>query len=502
MLRRGTDDKKRQTYFLAVLVDMDYVRDASGNVMAIYEKGNNEINSGKLSQIEVDLYGSSRVGLWQRNLDVESTNWWLFETTPMVGTSNGGTTAMLTRGRITYELSNHLGNVLVTVSDRKIQVQDPNNTTQTLYYNADVVTATDYYPGGMQMPGRKYENGTSYRYGFNGKEEDNEISGDGNKLDFGSRIFDSRLVRWLSTDPLQAKYPFASPYNFVLNNPISFIDPDGKDIIIGENYANTHFWTTFLNKTFDGNVQFKIETDAEGVHRLKLDLLQGKSFKSETQRKAYEYIKSIADNSSTNVKIMSGGIGYSLQESHDPNISHLWHISADDYKDAEFNEQIVGVTKVDGFGYNGIGTSFIHFLAEQYSAQVDQKLTQSHQRNDWNYIQAHEDALKKGVEIFGYSWAPRVDIPNGKRLAEDWDIIDKDGNYVTTLRMIHDFRGKKPKFSTTTFQRKDLQAGQKWKPIIDNNSTQQDRRKYSETYPIDRDTTPSSDKPQKQKSRG
>ena len=78
----------------------------------------------------------------------------------------------------------------------------------------------------------------------------------------------------------------------------------------------------------------------------------------------------------------------------------------------------------------------------------------------------------------------------------------QEGNYVTTLRMVHDFRGKKPKFSTTTFQRKDLQAGQKWKPIIDNNSTQQDMRKYSETYPIDRDTTQSNDKPQKPKKRG
>jgi RHS repeat-associated protein len=467
-----------------------YIRDAQGNTLAVYSQRNND----PITWDEQHLYGSSRLGMWNWDTTVPGKP-------PVVASNNSPIYDSLLCGSRTYELSNHLGNVLVTVSDKKIGV-DNNSDGVIDYYTADVVTANDFYPGGMTMPGRKYENGTSYRYGFNGKEEDNEISGDGNKLDFGSRIFDSRLVRWLSTDPLQAKYPFASPYNFVLNNPISFIDPDGKDIIIGENYANTHFWTTFLNKTFDGNVQFKIETDAEGVHRLKLDLLQGKSFKSETQRKAYEYIKSIADNSSTNVKIMSGGIGYSLQESHDPNISHLWHISADDYKDAEFNEQIVGVTKVDGFGYNGIGTSFIHFLAEQYSAQVDQKLTQSHQRNDWNYIQAHEDALKKGVEIFGYSWAPRVDIPNGKRLAEDWDIIDKDGNYVTTLRMIHDFRGKKPKFSTTTFQRKDLQAGQKWKPIIDNNSTQQDRRKYSETYPIDRDTTPSSDKPQKQKSRG
>ena len=107
---------------------------------------------------------------------------------------------------------NHLGNVLVTVSDKKISVQ--NGTTGTIaYYNADVVTASDYYPFGMQMPRRKYSQpNSSYRYGFNGKENDNS-TGEGN-LDFGARIMDARLGRWLSIDLKQAKYPFFTPYRW------------------------------------------------------------------------------------------------------------------------------------------------------------------------------------------------------------------------------------------------------------------------------------------------
>lgn len=207
-----------------------YVRDASGNVMAIYENGNNEINSGKLSQIEVDLYGSSRLGIWKRNLDVESTNWWLFETTAMPGT-NGGRTAVLTRGTTTYELSNHLGNVLVTVSDRKIQVQDPNNTTQTLYYTADVITATDYYPFGMMMPSRSYYGaGNQYRYGYNGKELDKDISNDA--YDYGMRISDQRLGRFLSVDPISDKYPELTPYQYASNRPIDGIDEDGLEVCL------------------------------------------------------------------------------------------------------------------------------------------------------------------------------------------------------------------------------------------------------------------------------
>jgi len=60
-------------------------------------------------------------------------------------------------------------------------------------------------------------------------EKDDEVKGIGNSLDFGARIYDSRLGRWLSIDPLSAKYPSLSPYNFCENNPIYFNDPTGKD---------------------------------------------------------------------------------------------------------------------------------------------------------------------------------------------------------------------------------------------------------------------------------
>jgi RHS repeat-associated protein len=70
----------------------------------------------------------------------------------------------------------------------------------------------------------------SYRFGFNGMYKDNELKGIGNSYDFGARIYDSRIGRWLSLDPLAAKYPDLSPYAFVANNPIRLIDPDGRDI--------------------------------------------------------------------------------------------------------------------------------------------------------------------------------------------------------------------------------------------------------------------------------
>jgi RHS repeat-associated protein len=77
----------------------------------------------------------------------------------------------------------------------------------------------------MQMPGRKFSGG--YRFGFNGKENDNEVKGEGNQIAFEERIYDPRLGRFLSIDPIANKYPFQSPYVFAANNPIALIDVKG-----------------------------------------------------------------------------------------------------------------------------------------------------------------------------------------------------------------------------------------------------------------------------------
>ena len=92
---------------------------------------------------------------------------------------------------------------------------------------------SDYYLFGMQMPGRSFQS-DEYRYGFNGMESDDEISGNGNSYTTEYRHYDPRLGRWKSLDPLMSSFPHISPYAAFANNPIVFTDPYGLAPVNGD----------------------------------------------------------------------------------------------------------------------------------------------------------------------------------------------------------------------------------------------------------------------------
>ncbi|ASZ10850.1 RHS repeat protein [Chitinophaga pendula] len=186
-----------------------YVRDPQGNVLAIYGNKNGDAQQYWKEQ---HLYGSSHLGMWTPNMNVGSGN-----ATSIWGQS----------GNRRYELSNHLGNVLAVMTDNRRGI-DANGDGTIDYYEPEIASAQDYYPFGMLQPGRSYGTG-DYRYGFNGKENDNEVKGQGNQQDYGMRIYDPRVGKFLSIDPLTKDYPYYSPYQFAGNTPTKFIDLDGAE---------------------------------------------------------------------------------------------------------------------------------------------------------------------------------------------------------------------------------------------------------------------------------
>ncbi len=83
-------------------------------------------------------------------------------------------------------------------------------------------------PFGMVMPERN-SSSSVYRFGFNGQEKDDEIKGIGSSYEFSYRIYDPRLGRFLSVDPLVRSYPWNSSYAFAENDVIRSIDLEGLE---------------------------------------------------------------------------------------------------------------------------------------------------------------------------------------------------------------------------------------------------------------------------------
>ncbi|MCZ2130759.1 MAG: hypothetical protein LC109_10895 [Bacteroidia bacterium] len=137
-----------------------------------------------------------------------------------------------------YEMTNHLGNVLATVLDRRTGVFDPIEDTL-MYYTADVVNATLYYPFGQAMLSYKNEE-YKFAYGLNGQEKEDDIFEGAYSAEYWQ--YDSRLGRRWNKD--QVERPYFTVYGVLGNNPIINVDVAGDDWFV---YSKTK---KFLGYTY------------------------------------------------------------------------------------------------------------------------------------------------------------------------------------------------------------------------------------------------------------
>lgn len=250
-------------------VETRYIYDGANNVLGIYVEGDTTVNAGKLSLVERPIYGSKRLGILRSYVDMSQG-----DITPIVPLRGLGIARIVgfERGKRNYELTNHLETVIASVSDRRKGLTA--NGTTVDRYEPDVTSANDYYPFGMQMPGRKFGN-TDYRYGFQAQEGDHEIRGEGNSWNYAYRMHDPRIGRFFATDPLQDKYPWNSPYAFSENKVIHAVELEGLEAhvlteVYDENkkHKNSSFaWDVNAPPVDEGELHYrKVYSQAGGNH--------------------------------------------------------------------------------------------------------------------------------------------------------------------------------------------------------------------------------------------
>jgi RHS repeat-associated protein len=179
-----------------------------------------------------------------------------------------------------YQLKDHCylsavegGNVRVTFTDK-----DKNGI-------PEVQSENHYYPFGMPIAALSYTNNATtlntidYKneYFYNGKEAEDDF-GLG-WLDYGARMYDPTVGRWWSVDPMADKIRRWSPYSYCFNNPMRFIDPDGRFV---DDYKIMKDGTVkFVKETKDNTDRiFKtksngdIKTDIKGNPKVAIDKIE------------------------------------------------------------------------------------------------------------------------------------------------------------------------------------------------------------------------------------
>ena len=188
-----------------------YIRDAQGDIMAIYRYTNP--SSASLRLTENPIYGSSRLGSYQQSKQLRGV------ATYIMGMSlpSIDNTQPLYVSRKRYELNDHLGNVTAVVTGRLLNGNGPSP------WQPELLSAAGYEPFGSLLPGRNYSS-DSYRFGFNGQEKDDEVFGStGTSMSAEFWQYDTRTGRRWNLDPVDK--PWQSRYSTFSGNPIARVDP-------------------------------------------------------------------------------------------------------------------------------------------------------------------------------------------------------------------------------------------------------------------------------------
>ena len=271
-----------------------------------------------------------------------------------------------------FNLTDHLGNVRLVFSDLN------GNGRVDLDSEAarnEVLMEQNYYPFGLEMEGRWLEDlGRGTRYLYNGKEFSEELG----LYDYGARWYDPAVGRFTTIDPLADQFTNQSPYHYAYNNPLRFIDPDGRsadDVIVNTsgNGNTVNDFVDIITESLGGQFRATLEqvrdsdgNVVEGQERLRIIATEGggdASKLSSGQQEFYNRINQVAEVDRREVHIDpvsgDGGVHVGLYASYPAKID-VADIRA-------FQPLDPSVSSQNGATQSG---KMIHEIMEQFFKQV------------------------------------------------------------------------------------------------------------------------------------
>lgn len=156
----------------------------------------------------------------------------------------------------------------------------------------------DYSPFGVTLSGRNFTliGAEKGRFGFQGQENDNEIKGEGNSVNYTYRMHDPRLGRFFARDPLAPNYSYNSPYAFSENRVIDGVELEGLEFFYTADgaylgHANGDNSIRILHEEYVENATILINKANSGNYTsLTLQTLQDNSTRAYRKEDLWEFI--------------------------------------------------------------------------------------------------------------------------------------------------------------------------------------------------------------------